>query len=104
MVSETKQVIERSEDNAPRRLPPPEREAPRLRQVGELGGLHLSGEYVFAHSLVDEVALMLKDNTLGVSGVDWFLAWSDLRAAIWLKFWDDQVLVPVQLADVWLSA
>ena len=70
MVSEMKQEIVRSEDNAPRRLPPPEREAPRLRQVGELGGLHLSGEYVFAHSLVDEVALMLKDEVMCCLGVD----------------------------------
>jgi hypothetical protein len=61
MVSETKQVIERSEDNAPRRLPPPEKEAPRLSQGGELDSLQLSGEYEFAYSRIDKVVLMLKD-------------------------------------------
>jgi hypothetical protein len=70
MVSETKQEIGRPEDNAPRQQPPPEREAPRLRQVGELGGLHLSGKYVFAHSLIDKVALMWKDDVMCCLGVD----------------------------------
>jgi hypothetical protein len=36
---------------------------------------------------------------MGVTGVDWFPAWSDLRAAKGMKVSDDQVPMPVQLAD-----
>ena len=70
MVSEMKRKIERVEDDAPRRLPPPEREARRLRQVGKLAGLQLSGEYECAHSLIDKAVQMLEDDVIRYLGVD----------------------------------
>ena len=70
MLSEMKRKIERVEDDAPRRLPPPEREARRLRQVGELAGLQLSGEYECSHSLIDEAVQMIEDDVIRYISVD----------------------------------
>jgi hypothetical protein len=70
MVSKAKQDVEGSEDIAPMRLPPPERETPRLRQVGELGVLQLSGENECAHSLVDKAEQMLEDDVIRYLGAD----------------------------------
>jgi hypothetical protein len=70
MVLEMKRKIEMVEDDVPRRLPPPERESRRLRQVGELAGLQLSGKYECAHSQIVKAVQMLEDNVIRYLGVD----------------------------------
>jgi hypothetical protein len=47
---------------------------------------------------------ILDNPAMGVEYVGWFPAWSDLRAARWMKFSNDQALMPVQLADERRSA
>ena len=56
--------VDRVEDDAPRRLPGPEREARRSRQVLALAGLSLEGENECAHALVDKAVQMMEDDCL----------------------------------------
>jgi hypothetical protein len=70
MVSEMRRKVERVDDDAPRRLPPPEREARRARQATELRGLVLTGEYECSHGLVDKAVQMIEDNCIAYIPVD----------------------------------
>jgi hypothetical protein len=70
MVSEMKRKVERVEDDAPRRLPMPERDARRDRQARELVGLSLTGEFECAHGLIDKAVQMMEDDIIRYLPVD----------------------------------
>ena len=63
-LSEMRSRVERKEDDAPRKLPPPERTVRLERQKLRLGGLKLEGPLLPAHSLVDKVCQQLEDSQL----------------------------------------
>ena len=63
-VFEMKGRLDRTEDDAPKKMPNAERAARLERQQGKLMGLVISGPLEPAHSLVDRVHQQLEDNEL----------------------------------------
>jgi hypothetical protein len=64
MVSDMRRRVDRGEEDVPRRLPAPEREARRLRQAAGITGISLDDENECAHSLIDKAVQMMEDDML----------------------------------------
>ncbi len=63
-LSDMRTRVERKEDDAPRKLPVPERAVRLENQKKRLGGLKLEGPLLPAHCLVDKVCQQLEDGQL----------------------------------------
>ena len=71
VVSEMKRRSERTEDEAPRKMPMPERAERHRQQAGRLSGLKLEGEMEPAHSLVDKAVAIFDEEIIN------YIPWQD---------------------------
>lgn len=63
-LSDMRSRIERTDEDVPKRLPPPERQARRLRQLAAYPGLDIVGELDPANQLIDKCCQQLEDGVL----------------------------------------
>ena len=63
-LSDMRSRIERTDEDVPKRLPPPERQARRARQLAAYPGLDISGELDPANQLIDKCCQQLEDGVL----------------------------------------
>jgi hypothetical protein len=63
-LSDMKSRIERTDEDIPKRLPAPERQARRQKQLQDYKGLDIQGELEPAHQLVDKCCQHLEDGVL----------------------------------------
>ena len=63
-LSDMKSRIERTDEDVPKRLPAPERQARRSKQIADYPGLDIQGDVEPAHQLVDRCCQQLEDGIL----------------------------------------